>query len=164
MRGWMMAAAGLVLAGCAGGEFFGYGPAVTGGGNLPTTRAVARPDAIVPPGRRDLGVAVRSFVAGPDGAAVETLGATCRIVAGDFEAALLTPGRLAIPDLGPDAPAIEAECVAAGRTGTAAVAPVYGWAASGGNASQRVVWGLGWWYGGVKSGPMRYPPLLVTLR
>ncbi len=165
MRGWVMAAAGLALAGCAGGDFVGYGPAVTGGGGgLPATRAVGREDMITPPGRRDLGLAVRSYAFATDGAPVEVAGAMCRITAGSFEAALVTPGRLVIPDLGPDAPAVTADCVAGSLRGAASVAPVFGWAASGGNPPQRVVWGLGWSFGGVKSGPMRYPDLGVGMR
>ena len=165
MRGWIMTAAAAALAGCAGGDLAGYGPAVTGGGGgLPVTRAVAREDVITPPGRRDLGLAVRSFAVGADGDAAEIAGAVCRISAGSFLATLATPGRLVIPDLGPDAPAIFADCSAGTLRGAASVAPVYGWEASGGNPPQRMLWGLGWYYGGVKTGPLRYPDLPVVLR
>lgn len=164
MRGWTMAAAALALAGCAEGELVGYGPAVVGGGRgLPVTRAEARPDLMTPPGRRDLALAVRSFAAGPDGAQDEIAGATCRISAGAFSAALVTPGRLIIPDLGPDAPAIRADCDLGDLRGAGAVAPVFSWSRGGGNPPQRVAWGLGWTYGYEAMGPTGYPNLGVVL-
>ncbi len=164
MRGWMMAAA-FALAGCAGGEVAGFGPAVVGGGRgLPATRAEARPDLMTPPGRRELGLAVRTFAAAPDGTApAEIAGATCRITAGAFTAELVTPGRLVIPDLGPDAPAIRADCAGGTLRGAGAVAPAFAWASNGGNPPQRVAWGLGWTYGFEKVGPLRYPNLGVVL-
>jgi len=164
MRGWMMAAT-LALAGCAGGDLAGFGPGVVGGGRgLPATRAEARPDLMTPPGRRDLGLAVRSFAAAEDGSApVEIAGAACRITAGAFSAALVTPGRLVIPDLGPDAPPVRADCQSGELRGAGAVAPAFAWAGGGGNPAQRILWGLGWTYGYEKQGPMRYPNLGVVL-
>lgn len=164
MRGWMMAAAGLALAACAGNDLAGFGPTVVGGGRgLPVTRAEARPDLMTPPGRREVALAVRSFAAQPDGAPVEIAGASCRITAGAFSAALVTPGRLVIPDLGPDAPAVRADCAAGELRGAGAVAPSFAWAASGGNPPERVLWGLGWTYGYEKQGPMGYPNLGVVM-
>lgn len=164
MRGWWIAAAALALAGCAGGDIAGFGPAVVGGGRgLPATRAEARPDLMTPPGRRELALAVRSFTAGPDGTQAEIAGASCRITAGAFEAALVTPGRLIIPDLGPDAPPVRADCVAGELRGAGAVAPAFSWSGGGGNPPQRVAWGLGWTYGYEAMGPVRYPNLGVVL-
>jgi hypothetical protein len=165
MRAWMLTAAALGLAGCAGGEVAGFGPAVVGGGvGLPSTRAEARPDAMTPPGRRDLGVSVRTFAPGPDGALAQVAGATCRVTAGSFAATFVTPGRLVLPDLGPDAPPVAADCTAGALAGSAAVAPDFRWIPGGGNPPERVLWGLGWTYGFEKVGPVRYPPLAVTLR
>lgn len=164
MRGWMAAAAFAALAGCAGGEVAGFGPAVTGGGRgLPATRAEARPDLMTPPGRRDLSLAVRTFTVGADGSRVEVAGATCSITGGTLRAAVATPARLIVPDLGPDAPAIRADCAAGDLVGAAAAPPVFAWARSGGSAPQRVAWGLGWTYGFEKVGPMGYPELPVIL-
>jgi hypothetical protein len=160
----MMAAAAFALAGCAEGEFLGFGPAVVGGGGgLPATRAEARPDLMTPPGRRELGLAVRSFTAAADGETTEIVGATCRITAGAYDAALVTPGRLIIPDLGPDAPAVRADCEMGDLRGAGAVAPVFSWVGGGGNPPQRVAWGLGWTYGYEAMGPTGYPNLGVVL-
>jgi hypothetical protein len=80
-----------------------------------------------------------------------------------FEVVVATPARVVIPDLGPDAPALRADCAAGTLRGAATVAPVFAWAAGGGNPPQRVAWGLGWTYGFAKVGPMRYPDIAVTL-
>jgi hypothetical protein len=157
-------AAALVLGGCAGGEVAGFGPKVRGGGwGLPATRAAAPPDAITPPGRRELGLAVRTFAFETDGSRVEIGGASCRIEAGALRATMATPGRLVIPDLGPDAPVVRAECTAGTLAGAAAVAPDFAWIPGGGNPPQRVVWGMGWSFGFEKVGPVRYPDLGVAL-
>lgn len=164
MRGWKLMAALIALGGCAQGELAGFGPAVVGGGGgLPATRAEARADLMPPPGRRDLALAVRSFTPGADGEPTEIAGATCRITAGAFGATLVTPGRLVIPDLGPDAPPVRADCAAGGLRGAGAVAPSFAWAASGGNPPERAAWGLGWTYGFEAQGPVRYPNLGVLL-
>jgi hypothetical protein len=165
MRGWTMAAAALALAGCAGGEFAGFGPAVVGSGrSLPATRAEARPDLMTPPGRaRDIGIAVRTFTAAPDGALQEIEGAACRVTGGALAASLVTPGRVVVPDLGPDAPALRADCETGTMAGAAIVPPAFAWSRGGGNPPQRVLWGLGWTYGYEKVGPMGYPELPVIL-
>ncbi len=163
MRGLILAAA-LALAGCAAGEIAGFGPAVRGGGGgLPATRAEARPDAMTSPGRRELGLALRTFTSETDGSRVEIRGATCRITGGAFEATLVTPARLVIPDLGPDAPVLQADCTAGALAGAAAVEPDFVWIPGGGNPPQRVLWGLGWSYGFEKTGPLHYPDLAVGL-
>lgn len=165
MRTVGLAAAALALAGCAGGDVLGFGLPVTGGGmGLPPTRAEARTDVVTPPGRRDLGLAVRTFAVETDGSLVEIEGAACRVTGGAFSADLRSPGRLVIADLGPDAPALTARCKAGALEGAAAVAPDFSWAAGGGNPPQRMAWGLGWTFGYAKVGPMRYPNLQVVMR
>lgn len=161
MRFWIIGGA-LALAGCAGGDIAGYSPSLSTGG-LPVTRAVARQDVVTPPGRRDLLVPVRTFAAQPDGGRVEIEGAVCKITAGSFEVAMATPGQLSIPDLGPDAPAIRADCAAGGLAGAAIAPPVFSWPSEGGNPPQRALWGLGWTYGYQKQGPLGYPALQVDL-
>jgi hypothetical protein len=159
---WILAAA-LGLAGCAMGGVAGYRPPVVGGGaGLPVTVARASTDVVTPPGRGMLGLAVRSYQRTATGEPAE-LPATCAIEAGAFEAQMVTPGRLVIPDLGPDAPAITAVCTAGPLAGRNSVAPAFRWASTGGMPPERVAWGLGWWWGGTKSGPMRYPDLDVGL-
>lgn len=164
MRTIFLVAAAMALAGCAGGDFLGYGPKVRGGGGgLPATRAEARPDSMTPPGRRDLALAVRAFATETDGSLVEIRGATCQVTGGAFAANVATPARVVIADLGPDAPALTARCRAGALEGAAAVPPVFSWAAGGGNPPQRMLWGLGWTYGYAKVGPMHYPDLRVML-
>jgi hypothetical protein len=162
-RVWLLGAA-LLVAGCAGGGVIGYERTVVGGGaGLPETVARARQDAVTPPGRRWLGLAVRSFERDAAGAIVE-IPARCSIEAGTLTAEIATPGRLVIPDLGPDAPVITATCGNGLLAGRNSVEPDFGWDESGGNSAQRVVWGGGWWQGGVRTGPLRYPDLDVGLR
>jgi hypothetical protein len=160
----MAAAAALALTGCAGGALFEYDVRVPGGGaGLPETRAVARADRVVVPGRRELGLAVRTFVADASGAPVEVTGSRCTVRAGDFRAALATPGRLIIEDLGPDAPPIVADCSDGVMAGTGTAAPNFSWEQGGGNSFDRFVWGGGGWRGGYRTGPMRYPDIDVVL-
>jgi hypothetical protein len=154
----------LAVAGCAGGGLFEYDVRVPGGGGgLPETRAVARADRVVPPGRRELGLGVRTFVADASGEPVEVSGATCRIRAGDLRAVLAAPGRLLIEDLGPDAPLIVADCSDGVMAGTGTAAPDFAWEQGGGNSFDRFVWGGGGWWGGYRTGPMLYPDINVVL-
>ena len=118
-------------------------------------------------GAVELGVAVRAFV--PDAAGTEgwqeVAGARCRVTGGDYyRADLVTPARLVIPDLGPDAPVLVATCENGAASGRSAVAPAYGWRNPGvPSPGNRVWWGGGWWWGMQKSGPMRYPDLSVGM-
>jgi hypothetical protein len=130
---------------------------------LPETRAVARADRVVVPGRRELGLGVRTFVTDASGAPVEVSGSRCTVRAGDFLRALATPGRLMIEDLGPDAPVIVADCSDGVMAGTGTAAPNFAWEQGGGNSFDRFVWGGGGWWGGYRTGPMRYPDIDVVL-
>jgi hypothetical protein len=154
-------AAMLALAGCAG-----YGGGTAGGGRgLPEVAMRAQPDWIVPPGRGRAALAVRAFVPGADGAWQEVAGARCRVEGAPyFRTDLVTPARLVLPDLGPDAPVLTAECFSGAATGRDAVAPSYPWEATGGTWAQRITFGGGWWRGYEASGPMRYPDLAVAVR
>ena len=81
-----------------------------------------------------------------------------------FDATVVTPVRLTLPDLGPDAPILRAECENGAQRGQAAVAPSFSWPVEGRpSAGQRVWWGGGWWWGFQKTGPMRYPDLAVPM-
>jgi hypothetical protein len=155
--------AGLALGGCAMGGAAGFRQPVTGGGGgLPATMARASTAVVTPPGRGLAGLAVRTYTRDAAGAVTE-VPATCTISAGAFGARMATPGRLVIPDLGPDAPAVTALCSAPGLAGQNSVEPAYRWARTGGTPPERVLWGNGWWWGGFKTGPMRYPDLDVGL-
>jgi hypothetical protein len=155
----------LALGGCGGGAY--QWRAETGGGaGLPQVAMAPSNQAVVPPGRGALRtLAVRSFVPGREGWD-EVSGARCRVTGGDLLVAdLVTPARLTLPDLGPDAPALRAECEAGTARGAAVVQPVFSWPAEGRpNPVERAWWGGGWWWGFQKTGPLRYPDLAVGLR
>jgi hypothetical protein len=145
----------LALAGCGGV----YG----GGAGLPEVTARLDTAYVAPPRRGDIGVAVRSFLPAGDSLA-ETRGARCAVTAGAYRAAVATPARVVLPDLGPDAPLVRADCVGASAQGSLAVAPYYPWPPDvKPSAPQRIWWGAGWWRGYQKSGPMRYPDLNLVL-
>jgi hypothetical protein len=154
----------LAVAGCGGGEYH-LRSAYGGGSGLPVVAMEPAGITVVPPSRgRTLGLAVRTFVPGADGWA-EIAGARCRVTAGEFLVAdLVTPARLTLPDLGPDAPPLRADCSTGTAQGTDVVMPAFGWPESGPQAAERVWWGGGWWYGGMKTGPLHYPDLAVGLR
>jgi hypothetical protein len=166
MMRWAGLAALAALAGCAGIDDRVRG----GGGGLPEVTMNPRTVFVVPPGRWRTGLALRTFVPGADGSWQEVVGARCRVVGGEYyRAEVVTPVRIVLPDLGPDAPPLTATCstLAAGGTisGTATVAPVYGWPEEGRpDAVRRAAWGGGWWWGYQKTGPMAYPDLAVAMR
>ncbi len=122
-------------------------------------------DVVVPPGRGTLGLAVRTFVPAGEGWN-ELTGITCRVTGGDFFVAdVVTPVRLTVQDLGPDAPALRADCTSGTLKGSAAVAPAFGWPPdTRPGAVHRFWWGRGWWWGYERTGPMHYPDLAVAMR
>ena len=146
-----------VLAGCT------FGPSGGGRGleEVTTTRATGE---FVPPARRYLGLSVRSFEPDTEAEWREVAGATCAVSAGAYRATLVTPARLILPDLGPDAPPIEAECRLGSRSGRDIVGPVYRWPAETKPDPLQRIWYGGWWRGYEESGPMRYPDLAVGLQ
>jgi hypothetical protein len=151
----------LALAGCSdwGGGTHGSGR------GLPEVTMTAQEDWIVPPGRGRTALAVRAFVPGANGEWQEVAGARCQVTGSPFFAAdLMTPARLVLPDLGPDAPSLMADCISGAARGQGAVAPDYGWQESGGTHGQRMVFGAGWWRGYDGSGPLSYPDLSVGMR
>ena len=84
---------------------------------------------------------------------------------GIFRADVVTPARLRVQDLGPDAPVLRADCTSGTLKGAAAVAPAFGWPVEGRPAAvHRIWWGGGWWWGFQKTGPLRYPDLAVSMR
>ncbi len=161
----------LLLAGCGGGSGYQLGAPHGGGGGLPEVALQGSRADVVPPGREGrLALALRSFTpAAPaaDGspAWTEVAGATCHVTGGDFFAAtVVTPVRLTIPDLGPDAPALRADCTLGTLNGTDIVAPTFSWPTEGRpQPATRAWWGGGWWWGYQRTGPMRYPDLAVGL-
>jgi len=156
----------LALAGCGGGSDYQLGSPYGGGRGLPTVRMSASQALVVPPGRgAEQALALRAFVPGPDGWE-EVDGARCNVAGGDyFRGQVVTPVRLVLPDLGPDAPVLRADCEAGTARGSAAVAPAFPWPAETlASPPARAWWGGGWWYGFQKSGPVRYPDLAVGMR
>ncbi len=149
----------LLLAGCAAAR--------GGGGGLPEVAMRPSSEVVVPPGRgqSNLALAVRSFVPAGEGWN-EVTGARCQVTGGAyFRADVVTPARLTLPDLGPDAPPLQADCTSGALHGAAAVAPAFSWPEEGRPwGGERIWWGQGWWWGFQKTGPMRYPDLAVALR
>jgi hypothetical protein len=168
MKGFGFASAAaltLTLAGCGGGDYQ-LGSPHGGGGGLPEVRLAASTGEVVPPGRgAEMAVALRSFVPGSDGWQ-EVTGARCVVTGGSFyRAVVVTPVRLILPDLGPDAPPLRADCETSTARGSAVVAPAFSWPADRhASGPRRAHWGGGWWYGFQRSGPMSYPDLAVGLR
>lgn len=164
MRGIGFAALALALAGCGGGAYDWR--AVSGGGaDLPQVAMAPHEAMAIPPGRgaRE-GLALRTFVASGDGWN-EVTGATCTVAAAPyFHTRVVTPVRIVLPDLGPDAPALRADCETPTLWGSDTVAPAYGWPAEGRpQPAERAWWGGGWWWGYEKTGPLAYPDLAVGL-
>jgi hypothetical protein len=164
MRWLLVLAMAAALGGCA----YLSDPVPGGGGGLPQVATRSSTAYVVPPGRGRLGLAVRTFVADADAPRGwrEITGARCRITGGDFyRAELVTPARLVVPDTGPDAPALVADCATGTLSGRAAAPPVYGWRNPGvPSPPNRILWGRGWWWGMQLTGPMHYPDLAVALR
>jgi hypothetical protein len=157
----------LGLTGC-GGQAYDWHTMDGGGAGLPVAAMRASSEVVVPPTRGPLKtLAVRTFVPGngPEGWN-EVEGVTCRVEGAPyFSATVVTPVRLALPDLGPDAPALQASCEQGALRGQAAVAPAFSWPEEGRpSAPTRIWWGGGWWWGFQKTGPLRYPDLAVALR
>lgn len=160
---WTVMLLGIGLAGCGGGSGYGTGPA-GGGYGLPEVVLQPTGETIVPPGRGNTkALAVRTFVPEGEGWS-EVTGVPCSVTAAPYLAAnLVTPARVVLPDLGPDAPNVQADCRNATLAGSAAVAPQFSWPADKmPSPPARIVWG-DWWYGGEKSGPLAYPDLAVAL-
>lgn len=154
----------LALAGCGGGAY-DWRSVAGGGAGLPQVAMAPTGETVVPPGRgARRGLAVRTFVAVPDGWS-EVSGANCTVSGVPyFRANLVTPARLVLPDLGPDAPALRAECETPTAWGSDTVAPAFAWPVEGRpNPVTRAWWGGGWWWGYQKTGPLRYPDLAIGL-
>lgn len=158
------AAVALALAGCGGGAY-DWRSVAGGGGGLPEVAMAPSAEVVVPPGRgvRE-GLALRTFVASGEGWD-EVTGAICTVTAAPyFRTRVATPVRIVLPDLGPDAPPVRADCETPTSWGSDTVAPAYGWPADRRpQPAARAWWGGGWWWGYEKSGPLRYPDLAVAL-
>ncbi|HRO09933.1 hypothetical protein [Amaricoccus sp.] len=163
----MWIALALGLAGC-GGQAYDWRAMEGGGAGLPVVTMRSAPEMVVPPTRGPLRtLAVRTFVPGTEvDGWDEVTGATCRVEGAPyFSATVLTPVRLALPDLGPDAPALVATCEKGTLRGQAGVEPAFSWPEEGRpSAPQRIWWGGGWWWGFQRTGPLHYPDLAVSLR
>jgi len=150
----------LALGACTGGD-----RASGGGSGLQEVSMRSSDEVVVPPGRETLALAVRSFVSAGE-AWNEVTGARCHVTGGAFFSAdVVTPARLTVQDLGPDAPPLTAECESGTLRGADQVLPAFGWPAETRPAAPQRIWrGRGWWWGYQKTGPMRYPDLAVALR
>lgn len=141
-------------------------------------QAQQRPGVSPPPARGETQAVVRSFVT-EGGRAREVSGAACEAASAYATAAFTTPARLALPDLGPQTPALNVTCSLGAQTGGAAARPqlratngLGGWPAvgvsvgTGGGGGVGVSLG-GFWDGGWGRGPQAqravYPETRVML-
>ena len=164
MRGIGVGLVAVALAGCGGGAY-DWRSVAGGGAGLPQVSMAPTGETVVPPGRgAQRALAVRSFVSTAEGWS-EVAGARCTVSGQPFfQATVVTPSRLTLPDLGPDAPNLRAECETATAWGADVVAPAFGWPAEGRpSPAERAWWGGGWWWGYQKTGPLRYPDIAVGL-
>jgi hypothetical protein len=155
MRKVVLAALGLALAGCAGG--------------VPVSRQVVVPGGQFQAVQGEAGLLVRTFVEDPAGERREVVGARCDIVSSLYQASVVTPSRLVVPNFGAQSPVLTADCRADKLAGSGSVRIITRWQQPPG------YWGYPGWWGpwGMASpwgwdGPgfpiSEYPDLIVTLR
>jgi hypothetical protein len=157
MRKILLAALGLVLAGCASG--------------VPVSRQVVVPGGQFQAVQGEAGLLVRTFVEDPSGQRSEVLGAKCDIVSSLYTASVVTPSRLVVPNFGAQSPVLTADCRADKLSGSGNVRIITRW------QQQPGYWGYpGWWgpwggpwgwdspWGGPGFPISEYPNLLVMLR
>jgi hypothetical protein len=94
-----------LLAGCATG--------------VPVERSVVVSGARFEAVRGEADLLVRSYVADEAGERREVLGATCDVRSSLYEATLVTPSRLVVPNFGPQSPELSFACRAGELAGTA---------------------------------------------
>jgi hypothetical protein len=157
MRKTLLAAVGLVLAGCASG--------------VPVSRQVVVPGGQFQAVQGEAGLLVRTFVEDPAGERREVVGAACDIVSSLYRASVVTPSRLVVPNFGAQSPLLTADCRADGLSGSGSVRIVTRWQQPpGGYWGYPGFWGPWGWDGpwGGWSGPgypvSDYPNLFVLLR
>jgi hypothetical protein len=139
-----------------------------GGQGTATTRAVAVPNVSLPPAQGETALDIRAV--GPAGD--ERVGVPCTATSPLFTAGADAPARVLVPDYGPNAPEITVTC----QGGRAAVVarPMLAWSGGLGgwpsvgmsvNSEGGVGLGVGWWGGGVGTGPavVRYPVASVVM-
>jgi hypothetical protein len=157
MKSLSIATALLVLAGCSG-----MMPRTGPGTNEVVMKNAA--GAFAPPARGYDRIPMRSFRPDAAGGWIDSPGATCLLRAGAYRARLVTPAVLLMPDLGPDAPVITADCAQGTLRGRDVVAPAYVWPEEGRpSVPSRIAYG-GWWFGFQESGPMTYRDIAVGMR
>lgn len=147
----------LLAAGCASG--------------VPVERQVVVSGARFTAVQGEAAFIVRTFLAPEDGERREVVGATCRLSSSLYDAEVVTPARVVVPNFGPQSPEIAAACRADDLAGTGGTRIVTRWQQSplGGPPGPFYgPWGLGgpgaWgWYD--PAIPISdYPDLHVLLR
>jgi hypothetical protein len=158
-RNSVLAAAALVLAGCAGGMPLG-----------PTVVVPAQP-GVIAQGQAD--VVIRTFAATPDGRRAEVGGAACKVESILFAATLKTPARFVFPSFGAQSPTLGVTCEARGWRGAAEQGVVIQWLNAPGAwpgpgpwpyGPGPWGWGGGWGWDGPAIPTFVYPDIHVNLR
>jgi hypothetical protein len=158
MKSLTIVAALLALAGCAS-----VAPSRGTGLDEVVMKNVA--GTFAPPARDYQRIVARSFQPDEEGGWVEVRGATCRVGGGPYQAAFTAPAVVVMPDLGPDAPALTADCALGTLNGRDVVAPSYPWPEEARpDMARRIAYGGGWWFGFEKSGPLTYRDIAVGMR
>ena len=154
------------------------------------TEPVVLREVVVPGGqfegvRGEAGLVVRTITEDAVGTTREVYGARCAVRSSLFEAELVTPSRLVVPNFGPQSPDLIVSCEADDLRGAARqsastrwrYAPGYGYPSvgvyggTGGRSGVAIGWGYGGWgyggwgYGGRPAYPVSgYGDITVTLR
>jgi hypothetical protein len=151
-----LAAATLVLAGCATG--------------VPVERQVVVSGERFSNVQGEADLLVRTFLPGTvDGDRREVVGARCDVVSSLYRTALVTPARLVVPNFGPQSPDISVTCLADDLAGTGTVAIVTRWNRPPGYwGYPGAVWdpwpGYGWGWPGYAVPVSNYPDLFLEMR
>lgn len=119
---------------------------------------------------------VRAFLLDETAARREVAGAECTVQTSLYDARLITPARLVVPNFGPQSPTLGIVCTALGREGAAQQRIVTTWRAApgalgrvgpgwyGGGWAGTGLYGGGWGWDGPSVPVSSYPDVGVVLR
>ena len=150
----LAALATTVLLGCATGQPVTHQVVVSG----------ANFDAV----QGEAALIVRSHITDAERGRLEVLGADCRVTSSLYEASLVTPARLVVPNFGPQSPQIDVACRAGELAGQGQVQISTFWRYPPGYYPYAPypagVWGWQWGWPGGAYPVSEYPDLNVELR
>lgn len=94
---------------------------------VPVERQVVVPGARFTAVQGEAAFVVRTFLAPEGGERREVVGAACRLSSSLYDAEVVTPARVVVPNFGPQSPEIAAECRAGDLAGTGGTRIVTRW-------------------------------------